>query len=82
MEEIYVNVDSLKSVQPRPEERRPGEPVQPARDVNDCFVCSVLISSVLRLQELWGQPQQVCSSLSGPADPGSAHRTRGHQRLL
>lgn len=66
MEEIYVNVNSLmksvqpapeerypgESVQPAPEERSPGEPVQPARDVNDCFVCSVLISSPLRHQEL------------------------------
>lgn len=46
------------------------------------FVCSVLTLSPLRLQELRGPPQQVRSSLSGPADPGSADRTRGGQRLL
>lgn len=80
MEDIYVNISALKPVQPAPEKQRPGEPVQPARGVNGCCVCPVLIWSLLRLQGLRAQPQQVPSSLSGPADPGSAGRARGRQR--
>lgn len=51
MEEIYVNVNSLmKSVQPAPEERHPGEPAQPARDVNDSL-CSSRLRSGTRSSE-------------------------------
>lgn len=81
MEEIYANIDYLKSVQPDPQAPRQGEPGQPDGDLNHCCLSSVLILSAFRLPELREQPELVPSSLSGPAESGSADRTRGRRRL-
>lgn len=42
-----MEVNTLTAVQPVPEERRPGEPVQPARAVNGCLflLCTDLVSA-------------------------------------
>ena len=89
MEEIYVNVDYVKSVDPRPSTNQTGKNFQPGRE-DVCYHLSLIIVytspfftefSVIRFQELREEVSWSCCSLSGTADcfpAGWTHRPRRH----